>query len=64
VAAITPAAHGAGSSISLDIEENLVGVLDQTAVEQIIENYYPMPSDTARQPFLGAAIWLVRNQHG
>jgi signal transduction histidine kinase len=38
VAAITPAAHGARSSISLDIEENLVGVLDQTAVEQIIEN--------------------------
>lgn len=38
VAAITPAAHSAGSSISLEIEENLVGALDQTAVEQIIEN--------------------------
>ncbi len=38
MAAITPAAHNAGSSISLDIEENLVGALDQTAVEQIIEN--------------------------
>jgi two-component system, OmpR family, sensor kinase len=38
VAAITPAAHSAGSSISLDIEENLVGALDQTMVEQIIEN--------------------------
>lgn len=47
VAAITPAAHSARSSISLDIEENLVGVLDQTAVEQIIEIYCPMPSDTA-----------------
>ncbi len=38
VAAITPAAHSAGSSISLDIEENLISDLDQTAVEQIIEN--------------------------
>ena len=37
-AAIIPAAHSAGSSISLDIEENLVGALDQIAVEQIIEN--------------------------
>jgi signal transduction histidine kinase len=38
IAAITPAAHSAGSSISLDIDENLIGDLDQTAVEQIIEN--------------------------
>src|SRR5215213_2833498 len=38
VAAIIPAAHSAGSSISLDIEENLAGALDQTMVEQIIEN--------------------------
>jgi two-component system, OmpR family, sensor kinase len=38
VAAITPAAHSAGSSISLHIEDNLIGALDQTAVEQIIEN--------------------------
>ncbi len=38
VAAIIPAAHSAGSSISLHIEDNLIGALDQTAVEQIIEN--------------------------
>jgi two-component system, OmpR family, sensor kinase len=38
VAAITPAAHNARSCISLEIQENLVGDLDQTAVEQIIEN--------------------------
>jgi signal transduction histidine kinase len=38
VAAITPAAHTAGCSISLHVQENVVGALDQIAVEQIIEN--------------------------
>ena len=38
MAAITPAAHSAGSTISANMQDNLVGALDQTAVEQIIEN--------------------------
>jgi two-component system OmpR family sensor kinase len=38
VAAITPAALSAGSTISANMQDDLVGAFDQTAVEQIIKN--------------------------
>lgn len=38
VLAMSPVAESAGCPVSLDVQETVIGTLDQTAVEQIVEN--------------------------
>jgi two-component system, OmpR family, sensor kinase len=38
IAAISPAGTSAGSSITFDVQDNVIATLDRTAVEQIVEN--------------------------
>jgi signal transduction histidine kinase len=70
VLAMSPVAESAGCSVSLDVQDAVTGTLDQTAVEQIIENILSNavrygaghPIDVSLVRILGTARLSIRDQ--
>src|ERR1041384_4623272 len=70
VLAMSPVAESAGCSVSLDVQDAVTGILDQTAVEQIIENILSNavrygaghPIEVSLVRILGTARLSIRDQ--